>query len=149
MKKISGTLLISAGIAISFMLLWSSESTAISTFNNGNLKGDYAFAASAWPDGGVAGRLTADGAGNITNGFLTLAGGGDVHHESLNCTYAVFPDGTGTMTCHTMKLDGPGMGDTASGTSDLVLVDGGKEFYGIDTNLGGEVEGLVSMAKRQ
>jgi hypothetical protein len=115
-------------------------------FRNSDLRGDYAFAG---VNCCVLGQFTADGAGGIT-GTLTLAGGKDVHHESLTCTYSVNPNGTGTMTCDTQKLDGPDKGSTSTGgTSDIVLADGGREMFGINTDLGGEVEGLISIARRQ
>jgi hypothetical protein len=44
----------------------------------------------------------------------------------------------------------PDKGSTSTGgTSDIVLVDGGREMFEINTDLGGEVEGLISIARRQ
>ena len=101
------------------------------TFSNRDLRGDYAFAAQSCC---VVGRFSADGAGLIV-GYHTPAGGNDVHHERSECTYAVNPDGTGTMTCNTEKLDGPDAGSMSfGGTSDFILVDRGREIFAINTN---------------
>jgi hypothetical protein len=144
MKKSIRTLLPSMGVAVAFTLLWSSQSTAVG-FSNRHLRGDYAFTAQTCC---VLGRFTADGAGHFS-GSLTLAGGGDVHHESMDCDYNVAPDGTGTMNCTTVKLDGPGIGDTATGTNEFVLLNRGEEVFVMNNEPGGEVEGLVTIAKRQ
>lgn len=145
MKKLVGALLPTLGIAVVFTLLWSSPSTAVGTFTNRHLRGDYAFTSQTCC---VLGRFTADGAGHFS-GSLTLAGGGDVHHESIDCDYNVSPDGAGTMNCSTVKLDGPGIGDSSTGTNEFVLLNGGQEVFVMNNEPGGEVEGLVTIAKRQ
>jgi hypothetical protein len=128
MSKISSAIVSGlALIALVVALAWSFEGPASAQpgggFRNRDLGGDYAFAAVQCC---IIGRFTADGAGNLV-GTHTLAGGNDVHHESLECTYSVNPDGTGAMTCDTEKLDGPDAGSTATGTFDFVLADGGRE----------------------
>jgi hypothetical protein len=149
MRKVASALLACVGISLVALAMLSMERPADAQprrpFDNRNLRGNYAFAGVQCC---VLGQFNADGVGNIT-GSHTLAGGNDVHHESLSCTYEVFPNGTGTMTCTTVKLDGPDVGSSATGTNDFVLADGGGELFSIDTNQGGEVEGLVSVAKRQ
>jgi hypothetical protein len=150
MQKVASALLACIGISLVVLALLSSMGRPAGaqpsrSFDNRDLRGNYAFAAAHCC---VIGRFNADGAGNMT-GSHTLAGGNDVHHESLSCTYEVFANGTGEMTCTTVKLDGPDVGSSATGTNDFVLADGGNELFSIDTNQGGEVEGLVSIAKRQ
>ena len=100
-------------------------------FTNRDFKGDYAFhldgvlTSSGTPvvaayDAAV-GRLTADGAGNITQGTRSLSANGTIIDETFTCTYNVSPDGTGTATC-TFSVFG-------LTTLDIVLVDDGDEFY--------------------
>ena len=100
-------------------------------FTNRDFKGDYAFhldgvlTSSGTPvvaayDVAV-GRLTADGAGNITQGTRSLSANGTIIDETFTCAYNVNPDGTGTATC-TFSVFGPT-------TLDIVLVDDGDELY--------------------
>src|SRR4029079_7978993 len=107
MKRFVSSMWIPVVIAVVITLASSSNSTAVGPFSNHDFRGNYGFGAQSCC---VMGQLSADGAGHAT-GVLTLAGGGDVHHESLNCTYNIIADGRGTMNCTTVKLDGPGIGD--------------------------------------
>jgi hypothetical protein len=101
-------------------------------FNNRDFRGDYAFhldgvlisssgtsAVTAYD--AAVGRLTPDGAGNITQGTRSLSANGRIIDETFTCTYNVNPNGTGTATC-TFSVFG-------STTLDLVLLNDGDEFY--------------------
>ena len=73
---------------------------------NRDFKGDYAFhldgvltssgtfAVTAYD--AAAGRLTADGAGNITQGTRSLSANGTIIDEAFTCAYNINPNGTGT-----------------------------------------------------
>ena len=82
------------------------------------------------------GRWNFDGKGNFTN-TLTINDNGTVTHINDFGPYTVHADCTG----HIGILEG-------TGTIEIVLVDGGKEFYGSPTNPSSLV-GLFSVAKKQ
>ena len=132
----------------------SSKPSARARFTNADFKGDYAFAGTTdaskgiLATGGIIGRFAADGRGHITDGVMTLAGGGELNHESLTCTYTVSPNGMGSMACNTVRLDGPRAGEKSSATFEFVLADGGREFFSVVPNPG-DVQGLVSIGQRQ
>ena len=100
-------------------------------FTSRDFKGDYAFhldgvltssgTATVTAYDTAVGRLTADGAGNITQGTRSLSANGTIIDETFTCTYNVNPDGTGTATCAFSVF-----GTT---TLDIVLADDGNEFY--------------------
>lgn len=112
-------------------VLFTAQAWADEGFTDRDFKGDYAFhldgvltssgssAVTAYD--AAVGRLTADGAGNITQGTRSLSANGRIIDETFTCTYNVNPDGTGTATCAFSVL-----GTT---TLDIVLADDGNEFY--------------------
>jgi hypothetical protein len=136
-----------ATLALAFVASsgWPVEAQPGRGFRDSDLRGGYAFAG---VNCCVIGQLTADGAGNMS-GTTTLADDLDAHHESIDCTYSIMPSGRGSMACTTEKLDGPDAGSTSSVMMDLVLADGGNEFFSIVAEADSEVGGLVGMAKRQ
>ena len=109
--------------------------------SNASLKGAYGFfeAHTVVPAGTpftVLGRFNFDGKGNFTN-TLTFNDNGTVTHANDFGTYTVNADCTGKIFI---------LGGT--GTIEIVLVDGGKEFYEIVTNPSSLVT-LFSVAKKQ
>jgi len=100
-------------------------------FTNRNFRGNYAFhldgvltslgdpVVTAYDS--AVGRLTADGAGTITGGTRSVTANGMVFEETFACTYSVNPDGSGKADCN-FSVFGPT-------TLDIVLLDGGNEFY--------------------
>ena len=100
-------------------------------FSDRDFKGDYAFhldgvltssgssAVTAYD--AAVGRLTADGAGNITRGTRTLSANGTIIDETFTCTYNINPNGTGTATCAFSVF--------GATTLEIVLADDGNEFY--------------------
>src|SRR3954453_12444693 len=109
--------------------------------SNASLKGAYGFLDShiLVPAGtplSSVGRWNFDGKGNFTNA-VTLNDNGTVTHLNDFGTYTVNADCTGKIGI---------LGGT--GTVEIVLVDGGKEFYGIATNPSSIVV-LFSVAKKQ
>ena len=82
------------------------------------------------------GRWNFDGNGNFTN-TLTINDNGTVTHVSDFWPYTVSADCTGKI----FILEG-------TGTIEIVLVDGGKEFYEMPTNPSSLVI-LFSVAKKQ
>jgi hypothetical protein len=109
--------------------------------SNASLKGAYGFldshtAVPARTPFTVLGRWNFDGKGNFTN-TLTFNDNGTVSHLNDFGTYTVNADCTGKIFI---------LGGT--GTEEIVLVDGGKEFYGMATNPSSIVV-LFSVAKKQ
>jgi hypothetical protein len=109
--------------------------------SNASLKGAYGFLDShtsvpARTPFTALGRWNFDGKGNFTN-TLTFNDNGTVTHANDFGTYTVNADCTGKIFI---------LGGT--GTIEIVLVDGGKEFYGIATNPSSIVV-LFSVAKKQ
>jgi hypothetical protein len=109
--------------------------------SNASLKGAYGFldshtAVPARTPFTALGRWNFDGKGNFTN-TLTFNDNGTVTHGNDSGPYTVNADCTGKIFI---------LGGT--GTIEIVLVDGGKEFYGIATNPSSIVV-LFSVAKKQ
>ena len=109
--------------------------------SNASLKGAYGFldTHTVVPAGtpfAALGRWNFDGKGNFTN-TLTINDNGTVTHINDFGPYTVNANCTG----HIGILEG-------TGTIEIVLVDGGKEFYGSPTNPSSLV-GLFSVAKKQ
>jgi hypothetical protein len=97
------------------------------TCSNANLEGAYGSSVGmiVLPAGtprAVLLRFSFDGKGNFTN-TLTMNDNGTIIHSSDFGTYTVNPDCTGTIFTN---------GGTR--TVEIVLVDGGNEFYSIRTN---------------
>src|SRR5215471_6497465 len=95
-------------------------------FNNRDFRGDYAFhldgvltsssgtsVVTAYD--AAVGRLTADGAGNITQGTRSVSANGAIFQETFTCTYKINGDGTGKANC-SFSVFGPA-------TLDIVLLD--------------------------
>jgi hypothetical protein len=109
--------------------------------SNASLKGAYGFLDShtVVPAGtpfAALGRWHFDGKGNFTN-TLTINDNGMVTHANDSGSYTVKPDCTGEIFI---------LGGT--GTVEIVLVDGGKEFYELATNPSSLVNSF-SVAKKQ
>ena len=109
--------------------------------SNATLKGAYGFldGHTAVPAGtpfSVLGRWNFDGKGNFTN-TITNNDNGMVTHVNDFGTYIVNADCTGKIFI---------LGGT--GTEEIVLVDGGKEFYSLSTNPSSLVSSF-SVAKKQ
>jgi len=108
--------------------------------SNASLKGAYGFLDShtVVPAGtpfAALGRWNFDGKGHFTN-TATLSDNGTVIHINDFGLYTVHADCTGQIGI---------LGGTE--TIEIVLVDGGKEFYGIPTGPSGV--GVFSVAKKQ
>ena len=109
--------------------------------SNASLKGAYGFldGHTLVPAGTpftALGRWNFDGKGNFTN-TLTINDNGTVTHVNDFGPYTVNADCTGKIFI---------LGGT--GTVEIVLVDGGKEFYALPTNPSSSVT-LFSVAKKQ
>ena len=109
--------------------------------SNASLQGAYGFSVGmivlpAATPRAVLGRLSFDGKGNFTN-ILTLNDNGTVTHATDFGTYTVNADCTG-------KLFTTG----STRTIEIVLVDGGNEFYQIRTDPSALVF-LFNAAKKQ
>ena len=109
--------------------------------SNASLKGAYGFldVHTVVPAGTpftALGRWNFDGKGNFTN-TLTFNDNGTVTHATDSATYTVNADCTGKIFI---------IGGT--GTLEIVLVDGGKEFYSLATNPSSIVS-TVNVAKKQ
>jgi len=109
--------------------------------SNASLKGAYGFldshiAVPAKTPFTALGRWNFDGKGNFTN-TLTFNDNGTVTHATDSATYTVNADCTGKIFI---------LGGT--GTLEIVLVDGGKEFYALATNPSSAVI-TFSVAKKQ
>jgi hypothetical protein len=109
--------------------------------SNASLKGAYGFldshtAVPAKTPFTALGRWNFDGKGNFTN-ILTFNDNGTVTHLNDFGTYTVNADCTGKI----FTLGG-------TGTIEIVLVDGGKEFYSLPTNPSSIVS-TFSVAKKQ
>ncbi len=83
------------------------------------------------------GRLTFDGVGNMW-GKSTDSFGGEVTRYTATGTYTVARDCTGTLTIN--------LSNGFVLANDIVIVDGGKEIYMIQTNPGAVITGII---KRQ
>ena len=108
--------------------------------SNASLKGAYGFldVHTVVPAGTpltILGRWNFDGKGNFTN-TATFDDNGTVTHINDFGPYTVNADCTGQIGI----LEG-------TGTIEIVLVDGGKEFYGLPTSPSSLV-GLFSVAKK-
>ena len=109
--------------------------------SNASLKGAYGFfhfhtVVPARTPFAALGRWNFDGKGNFTN-TLTLNDNGTVTHLNDSAHYTVNADCTGKIFI---------LGGT--GTLEIVLVDGGKEFYALATNPSSAVI-TFSVAKKQ
>jgi hypothetical protein len=109
--------------------------------SNASLQGGYGFHTGgiilpAGTPSGHLGRWVFDGKGNFTN-TLTLNNNGTVIHVTDSGVYTVNTDCTGKIFI---------LGGT--GTIEIVLVDGGKEFYSLATNPSFLVNSF-SVAKKQ
>ena len=109
--------------------------------SNASLKGAYGFldVHTVKPAGTpltILGRWNFDGKGNFTN-TITFNDNGTVTHINDFGPYTVNADCTGKIFI---------LGGT--GTIEIVLVDGGKEFYGLPTSPSSLV-GVFSVAKKQ
>jgi len=109
--------------------------------SNASLKGAYGFfeAHTVVPAGTpftILGRFDFDGKGNFTT-TLTINNNGTVTHANDSAHYTVNADCTGKIFI---------LGGT--GTLEIVLVDGGKEFYALATNPSSAVI-TFSVAKKQ
>lgn len=131
--------------AATVFVLGAVPSAQAGVCSNASLKGAYGFLDShtAVPDGTpftVLGRWHFDGMGNFTN-TLTFNVNGTVTHGEDAGSYTVNADCTGTI----FILGG-------MGTDEIVLVNGGQEFYSVNTSLPQGFPSLVttfSVAKKQ
>ena len=124
MKRVSKMLLFVVCTALFLGPLPKAEAAACST---ATLRGGYGFFVQAvivttGTRRSILGRLSFDGRGNFTNN-LTFNDDGAVTHAMDAGTYIVNPDCTGRLLTN---------GGTR--TVEIVLVDGGKEFYQLRTD---------------
>jgi hypothetical protein len=109
--------------------------------SNASLRGAYGFSVGAivapGTPRGVLGRISFDGRGNWTN-TLTINDNGTVRQVNDHGSYTVNADCTGKL----FPLTG------AIGTIEIVLVDGGNEFYQLRTDPSSIVF-LFNVAKKQ
>jgi hypothetical protein len=105
--------------------------------SNATLEGTYGFygVGTVVPAGTSVARFTLDGQGNWFDSF-TQNDNGTIIRGSHSGTYSVNPDCTGTL-----------FGDAGQPIFDLVLVDGGKEFYSVRVDPANRV--LSGVAKKQ
>jgi len=117
--------------------------------NNTELKGDYAFTFNGMTTGGsggstpfaAVGRLTSDGAGNLTNGVLDTNGVGipeKLIDQAFTGTYSIGADNRGVM-----NLNIPGGGKLAF----VMMGNGTAKFVEIDASGGNGTVGSGSMEK--
>ena len=85
---------------------------------------------------GVLGRIVFDGRGNLSASF-TINDNGTVTHITDFGTYTINSDCTGTI-----------FATVAKGTLEIVVVDGGKEFYQLRTEPAGVLV-MFNAAKKQ
>jgi hypothetical protein len=109
-------------------------------FHDRSLRGAYGFISSGtlFGDPGIAvGRTTFDGEGTCTLAITVniAAAGGTGPIVATSCTYAVQPDGTGTLTVAI-----PGLGTF---TIAFVLVDNGQELHTISLDAGVSTTALL------
>src|SRR5579859_2626204 len=134
-----------------FALFVASEVQAQGTsgVNNSELKGDYAFTFNGMTTGGggastpfaAVGRVTADGAGNLTNGELDTNGVGlpeKLIAQAFNWTYSIGADNRGVM-----NLNIPGGGTLAF----AMLANGNAKFVEVDASGGHGTVGSGSIEK--
>ena len=134
MGPLAQWMLLSSSILVA-MFSAPSVSNAQPQCSNATLEGGYGFfaqaiilpAPNAPPATGtprsILGRINFDGRGNFTN-TLTFNDNGTVTQHTDSGTYIVNADCTGTI--FTNGSSGP--------TIEIVIVDGGKEFYQLRTN---------------
>ena len=125
------------------------QAQGTSGVNNSELKGDYAFTFNGMTTGGgsastpfaAVGRLTADGAGNLTNGELDTNGVGlpeKLIAQAFNGTYSIGADNRGVM-----NLNIPGGGTLAF----AMMANGNAKFVEIDAGGGHGTVGSGTMEK--
>jgi hypothetical protein len=91
---------------LAFIAIVLIASAQAATFSNSSLQGTYAFLGNRWtadisaPQGGVIGIMTFDGIGNMTESYTGMVNGSPVS-GTFTGTYAVNPDGAGTITFST------------------------------------------------
>jgi hypothetical protein len=102
--------------------------------STGTLLATYAPPPSAGPFAEV-GRQTFDGKGN-TDATATLSANGNISKATIEGTYTVNPDCTGSMTLNVSPLD-------VTVHADLVIGDDGAELRAIVSDSGGVVESRV------
>lgn len=118
---------ITSSIIFASMLVGTTTSAQAANCTNATLKGAYGFFVSATilPAGtprSVLGVLTFDGKGTFT-ATLTFNTDGVISYPTDTGPYKVNADCTGTLVTN-----------GGTGTVDIVIVDGGKEFYQLRTN---------------
>lgn len=107
----------------------NSTNITIGTTQNALLSGSYAFVLSGFDGSGpyaLAGRLTADGAGNITSGEQDYSDFYVASLDSFTGTYSIGPDGRGTITLNTGDSSLPNSFGTE--TLGVVIVSGSHAF---------------------
>ena len=133
--------IISAVVFASMFVVGAVPNAQAGQCSNASLEGAYGFldghilVPAGTPFAGL-GRWNFDGKGNFTS-TLTINDNGTVTHVNDSGPYTVSADCTGKIFI---------LGGT--GTSEIVLVDGGKEFYEMPTNPSSLVI-LFSVAKKQ
>ena len=133
--------IISAVVFASMFVVGAVPNAQARQCSNASLEGAYGFldvhtlVPAGTPFVGL-GRWNFDGKGNFTN-TLTINDNGTVTHATDSGKYTVSADCTGKIFI---------LGGT--GTVEIVLVDGGKEFYELPTNPSSLVT-LFSVAKKQ
>ena len=80
-----------AVVIVASLLLWPGSAQAQNNCSNGSLKGKYGYTEVGAP-WNVAGLLTFDGAGNVSNDFNIVFTDGSVTTGSETWTYQVSPD---------------------------------------------------------
>jgi hypothetical protein len=136
--------IVSSAVLASMLVLWVAPNALAEqdrACSNATLKGAYGFFTGGIvvPNGtprGVIGRWNFDGMGHFTNS-LTQNNGGTIVTVTDTGTYTVAADCTGKI-----------FPTAGGGTIEIVLVDGGNEFYQLRTAPPGIVL-LFSVAKRQ
>jgi hypothetical protein len=130
------------GLAVLWLLIvsMSGMEAAEPAFSNESLHGAYGFSSSGtlFGDPGIAvGRTTFDGQGLCTLVIRVniAAAGGTEPIDATSCTYAVQPDGTGTL-----PVVIPGLGTF---TLAFVIVDHGQEVHTISLDPGVSTTALL------
>ena len=140
-RMIMKRMIVSPVVFVSMFVVGAVPNAQAGECSNASLKGAYGFldAHTLVPTGTpfvALGRWNFDGKGNFTN-TLTFNDNGTVTHAQDFGPYTVTADCTGTIFI---------LGGT--GSLEIVLVDAGKEFYGVATNPSSLVM-TSSVAKKQ
>ena len=141
MRIIMRQMIVSSVVFVSMFVVGAVPNAQARDCSNASLQGAYGFSVGAivapGTPRGILGRFSFDGRGNWTN-TLTINDNGTVRQVNDHGSYTVNADCIGRL----FPLTG------AMGTIEIVLVDGGNEFYQLRTDPSSIVF-LFNVAKKQ